>query len=148
MGLTEEKAGPQPRTVLPPDLRDDWKLATATRHNLLLVGSSSATNAMLVALMSHLRAPLCQFKPRAGVAVPQPTEGTLVLLDVDRLDKDQQEQLFRWLGALEGRVQVISTTSEALFPLVETGVFLTALYYRLNIVRICSADTNSTAAGI
>jgi transcriptional regulator of acetoin/glycerol metabolism len=103
---------------------------------------------MLVALEPHLREPLCQFKPRPDVPVPQPTEGTLVLLEVARLDKNQQEQLFRWLGALEGRVQVVSTTSEPLFSLVETGAFLTDLYYRLNVVRICSEATNSTAAGI
>lgn len=144
MGLVEKNAEPQRRTFLPSDLRAEWKVATSTRNNLLLVGSSSATHAMLVALKSHLREPLCQFEPSAGVSVPQPTEGTLVLLEVAGLDKDQQGQLFRWLGESEGRVQVISTTSKPLFSLVETGAFLTNLYYRLNVVRMCSPDANAT----
>lgn len=142
MGLVEKKAEPQPRTPLPPNLHAEWKVATTTRNNLLLVGSSSTTNAMLAALKPHLREPLCQFRPTAGVPVPQPTEGTLVLLEVARLDKNQQEQLFDWLGKLDGQVQVVSTTSEPLFSQLETGAFLTNLYYRLNVVRICSADTD------
>ena len=41
-----------------------------------------------------------------------------------------------WLDDAVGTVQVIATTSEPLFPLVERGAFLDVLYYRLNILRV------------
>lgn len=146
MGWMKEKAEPQRLTFLPLDLRVEWNLVATTRPNLLLVGSSSATKAMLVALKPHLREPLCQFSPRTGVPVPRPTKGTLILLEVARLDMKQQAQLFRWLGRFDQRVQVISTTSEELFSLVEAGAFLTNLYYRLNIVRIDSTSSGELAS--
>jgi DNA-binding NtrC family response regulator len=72
------------------------------------------------------------------VPVPQPRDGTLVLLDVERLDREQQAQLDRWLERFDerGRVQVVSAGSAPLFSLVETGAFLPDLYYRLNVVRM------------
>ena len=93
---------------------------------------------MLVPLKPHLREPLRQYEPKMGVSVPQPLEGTLVLLEVAGLDAKQQAQLLRWLDQFDGRgqVQVVSTTSQPLVSLVETGAFLANLYYRLNVVRM------------
>ena len=70
--------------------------------------------------------------------LPQPSEGTLILLEVARLDANQQTELLRWLDQFDQRshVQVISTTSKPLFSLVEKGAFLGDLYYKLNVVRI------------
>ena len=69
--------------------------------------------------------------------------GTLVVSNVDGLDNDQQHQLMRWLDATSGAPQVISTTAQPLFPLVKRGMFLEALYYRLNTVRVDLHDPNS-----
>ena len=127
------------KPVFPPvDLHAECDLVIETRCNLLLVGSLAATNEMLAALKPHLRAPLRQCKPKAGVPVPEPREGTLVLLDVARLDGKQQSRLFQWLDRFDERrrVQVVATASEPLFSLVEAGTFLADLYYRLNIVRM------------
>jgi len=123
---------------LPIDLDAEWDLAIGARSNLLLAGSSSATDAMIVALEPHLIKPLRLYTPTTGVPVPEPSEGTLVLRAVDRLDAKQQAQLIRWLDRFDerGRVQVVSTTSELLFSRVETGAFLVNLYYRLNVVRM------------
>jgi transcriptional regulator of acetoin/glycerol metabolism len=54
------------------------------------------------------------------------------------LDAKQQIHLLHWLDLINERlqVQVVSTTSEPLFPLVQTGAFLADLYYKLNIVLI------------
>jgi transcriptional regulator of acetoin/glycerol metabolism len=93
---------------------------------------------MLVAMTPHLREPLQQYSPEAGVPVPKPVDGTLVLLEVARLDRKQQKQLLGWLDQFDQRshVQVVSTTAKALFSLVKAGKFLENLYYKLNIVRI------------
>jgi len=138
MGSEKLTAVRQRPVVLPFDLDAESDLVIDTRCNLLLVGSLSATNAMLVALKPHLRTPLRQCKPTTGASVPRPREGTLVLLEVARLDGKQQAQLLQWLDRFDerGRVQVVSTTSEPLFSLVEAGTFLANLYYRLNVVRI------------
>ena len=132
--MGKEKEKPQRPIFLPLALSAEWDMATTTRHNLLLVGSPSATDALLDALKPHLREPLRHCNPRTGVSVPEATEGTLVLSEVAGLDVKQQAQLFRWLDRFEQQVRVVSTTSEPLFSLVQAGAFLADLYYRLNIV--------------
>jgi hypothetical protein len=123
---------------LPSDLRAEWDLVTRAHHNLLLVGESPATAEMLVAMSPHLRKPVQQHSPRSGTSVPEPSEGTLILSEVASLDLKQQAQLLQWLGHVHERkhVQVVSTTCAPLFSFVESGAFLPALYYRLNVVRI------------
>ena len=54
--------------------------------------------------------------------------------DITALGLDDQIRLLDWLGATDGRVQVISVTSRSVAPLIETGAFLSMLYYRLNVV--------------
>jgi hypothetical protein len=122
-------------TRLPADLHADWDLAVRTRHNLLLEGSPSDTDEKLAALKPHLREPLCEFRPADGAGVPQPREGTLILLEVARLDAAQQTALLRWFDE-RVPVRIISTSSEPLFSLVASGVFRPELYYRLNVVLI------------
>jgi DNA-binding NtrC family response regulator len=59
----------------------------------------------------------------------------LIVDEVAELDANDQRFLLGWLNGPGGRTQVISLTSQPLFPLVERGLFLADLYYRLNIVR-------------
>jgi len=137
MDSGKEADARQRPVFLPCDLHAEWDLVVRVRCNLLLVGSSPAANAMLIALESHLREPLRQYTPKTGVPVPQLLEGTLILLEVARLDMEQQAQLLRWLDQCDERcVQVVSTAAEPLFPFVETGAFLADLYYRLNVVQM------------
>ena len=103
MGSVKVTAVRQPPISLPFDLHAEWDLVIRTRANLLLAGSLSATDAMLVALKPQLRAPLRKYKPKTGVPVPQPRQGTLILLEVDRLDGKQQAQLVRWLDRFNER---------------------------------------------
>jgi DNA-binding NtrC family response regulator len=60
----------------------------------------------------------------------------LIVPLVNRFDDDQQRQLLRWIEETGGKVRVIATTPGSLFGLVERGLFLDALYYRLNTVRL------------
>jgi Sigma-54 interaction domain len=146
-GLGQEiDAGRWP-ICLPADLRAEREALIRSHHNLLLVGTRTATNDVLAAMRPYLRAPVQQYRPRTGAPVLQPSEGTLILLEVAKLDLKQQVQLLRWLDQSHERphVQVVSTTSKPLFSLVEAGAFSPALYYRLNVIRIeltASADGN------
>jgi sigma-54-interacting transcriptional regulator len=146
-GRGQEMDASQWPICLPSDLRAEKDALIRAHHNLLLVGTSTATNEMLVAMRPYFRKPVQQYRPRIGAPVPQPSEGTLILLEVARLDLKQQTQLLRWLDQFhEGsHVQVVSTTCKPLFSLVETGAFFPALYYRLNVMRIeltASVDGN------
>ncbi len=61
---------------------------------------------------------------------------TLVVRSVSALDQDQQQALLAWLDAPGNRMQVISTTTDPLYPLVSRGAFLANLYYRLNVLLL------------
>jgi len=61
---------------------------------------------------------------------------TLVVRSVSALDRDQQQALLAWLDAPGNRMQVISTTTDPLYPLVSRGAFLANLYYRLNVLLL------------
>ena len=138
VGSGVEVAARQRPVFLPSHLRAEWDAVFQGNHNFLLVGTASATNEMLVAMTPHLPAPLQRYNSKAGRQVPQPSDGTLILLEVARLDAKQQIELLRWLEQFDHRshVQVVSTTSKPLFSLVERGAFLADLYYKLNVVRI------------
>ena len=134
----KDEAACQPPSFLPKDLHTEWDLVVRTHHNLMLVGTPSATNELLVAMKPHFRDPLHEYTPPAGGSVPQPSEGTLVLSDLARLDAKQQRQLLQWLDQVNQdlQVQVVSTTAEPLFSLVQAGAFLADLYYKLNVVLL------------
>ena len=67
--------------------------------------------------------------------------GALVVQNVSALDSDEQAALLRWLDA--DRKQVVSTTAQPLFPLVASGLFDKALYYRLNVTLLSIDSTEA-----
>jgi DNA-binding NtrC family response regulator len=74
----------------------------------------------------------------AGLRSP----GHLVVRSVSALDRDQQQALLAWLDAPGNRMQVISTTTDPLYPLVSRGAFLANLYYRLNVLLLDVAPSD------
>ena len=112
---------------------DDWDVACRARANVLIIGPTDTTTAVVcesrVALSEPVISALCTdalVLPSAGLA------GTLVLHDVGRLALVDQLRLAMWLETTHA--QVISTSAEPLLPLVQTGLFLEMLYYRLNTI--------------
>jgi transcriptional regulator of acetoin/glycerol metabolism len=43
--------------------------------------------------------------------------------------------LYQWMAG-NGRIQVVSTASKSLQPMLEVGAFNEGLYYRLNVVTL------------
>jgi DNA-binding NtrC family response regulator len=81
--------------------------------------------------------PIVQILPHMPMALPLVAPvGTVVLHDVDKLDRSGQLYLLGWLDLSVGRPRVISTSSASLLPVVEAGAFLAALYYRLNLLYV------------
>jgi hypothetical protein len=139
-GSAKTAAAGQRPIFLPLEFHAEWDLVTQGHPNFLLVGTPSDTYDMIDAMKPHLREPLHEYTPTAGMWVPQPPSGTLVLLEVAKLDAKQQIQLLRWLDQFQFNeglpVQVVSTTSEPIFSMVQANAFLADLYYKLNVVRI------------
>jgi Sigma-54 interaction domain len=112
---------------------DEVLFLSETRPNLLMEGPEAQVRAAVAALRPLLPLPVTAW---CGGRLPDKHRGTLIVQEVHHLDATQQRQLMMWLDDAVGTVQVIATTSEPLFPLVERGVFLDVLYYRLNILRV------------
>ena len=114
--------------------QNDWFVVQTAHPNMLLSGPREATQACLLALTSELQRPVHD-GPASDAFLTTPAGGTLVLRDVDGFDLDRQRQLLRWLDASHnGRTQVVSLTTVPLYAQVQAGLFLSQLYYRLNVV--------------
>jgi hypothetical protein len=115
----------------------EWVSLCAARHNVLLEGSDESTESLVLFLAPYLCRPVVWKPPHAPVALPSGACGALVLQNVGALSRPEQAELLRWLDNSTDRKQVVSTTVQPLFPLVERGLFDEALYYRLNIMLLC-----------
>jgi hypothetical protein len=113
----------------------DWSVLHRTRANALLTGSRTDTEDAMASLLPYLRPPVATWQPSALRNPPLTATGTLIIEEVDALDSMQQQQLLESLDG-SGRVQIISVASCPLYPLVESGKFADALYYRLNVVHL------------
>jgi hypothetical protein len=124
---------------------DDWRLLVTARPNVLLEGAHETTDVIVGEAMGWLPEPHATW---CGAPPQGDRPATLVVRSISALDRDQQRSLFDWLDALGDRVQVISTTSEPLYPMVGRGVFLERLYYRLNVMRLDVAIAQDRALGV
>jgi hypothetical protein len=90
-------------------------------------------------------AQLLMWRPGKPFVLPAPTgTGTMILRDVDTLVHDDQCKLVNWLEQVAGRMQVVSTASASLMPLVNAGAFIQTLYYRLNTIYMDLTDKRLT----
>ena len=87
---------------------DDLSLFRGAHPHVLLIGSAASVDTALGRLLPHVRAPLSYWRPQAAGEPPQETTGTLVIWDVDALDRTRQEQLLAWMESRAPEVQVIS----------------------------------------
>jgi len=116
----------------------EWQGIVSGRHNLLLEGPTDWTDAVLRHLTPLLLAPVIRTTAQALPELSADTCGTLVVQHVAALSVDDQAALCEWLE--DGRRQVISTSTHPLFPALAEGCFDEALYYRLNVVRLCDSS--------
>ena len=113
----------------------DWDLVSTSRLNTLVIGESETRAAFVDAIRRHLADPLVTVDCRDGLDLSSvPSQGTVVLSDVEELPLEDQQRLNAWLAAADHRPRVISTSRASLFPMIEAGMFVDSLYYRLNVV--------------
>jgi hypothetical protein len=109
------------------------------RPHTLVIAPTASAEVALARLHQRLQAPVMHWWPTGGTDLPRPTSGTLVIWEVDALDRTQQHQLLAWMEIGTGKAQLISISERPVYPLVERAEFLDLLYYRLNTV--CTAIT-------
>jgi hypothetical protein len=118
----------------------DLDLLRSTHAHALLVGPGPAVDAALATIESGLRPPVVAWTPSNTPEPPMLTSGTLIVRNLAELERDQQQRFLSWVDEGHGGVQVISTSGGHMWSLVERGVFLTSLYYRLGVVCVDLTD--------
>jgi hypothetical protein len=125
-----------------------YRVAPVLRANVLVVGPDDVLKHLLDAVLPSLREPISRLAPRHSALLPAAGEcATLIIENVGALPLHDQQHLFDWLTATVGRTQIVSTTASTLLPLVESGAFVEALYYRLNIICIDMTSTSLDVDG-
>ncbi len=122
---------------VPPSVEADLTVARVSGANVLLVGPEPRVSNLVGTLVPDLYAGApFPARERRPVFVPASSRASVVIRDVDALTFDEQSRLLERLGAAKTRMQVVSTSSTPLLPLVEAGAFNPSLYYRLNMIYI------------
>ena len=116
---------------------EEWRVARGGTARLLLAGPDVVVEAILDALRRHFRQPIEVWSPGSSAVLP-PHGGTrtLILRDVGAMPREDQHRLSDWLEVAAGRTQVVSTTRQSLFPLLEAGTLMETLYYRINTLYL------------
>jgi hypothetical protein len=118
----------------------EWQVLQTQRLNTLLTGPHDLMEAALKMLWPRLEPPLYEWTSVAEVSAPGGAM-TVLIRDVDTLSAGQQQIVLAWLDGRDPRhhIQVVSTAPVDPYSLVERGVFLRRLYYRLNVLRLDSS---------
>jgi hypothetical protein len=120
-----------------PAVDEYWFLAQAAGVNRLLIGTPAVTEPFLDLFRRRALAPIAEWRPSDGPWRPPAADtNILIVRELEAMTSDEQRRLFDWLSEAADRTQVVSAASVPLWPLVESGVFLDRLYYRLNIVCV------------
>jgi len=113
------------------------------RANLLVVGPTDITAALLDTVRPHLEEPVTILRGGEPVTLPAGRIGTLILNNVWSLTPGQQAELNEALNGRLSGTQVISISPICLMPLLRDGRFLDTLYYRLNTIFVDVRDSLS-----
>jgi len=114
----------------------EWRTLSTAHPNLLLEGTETSIDDVLVQLKDHFRDRVTRRRHGAQLELPPDTASTLIVHDVSSLATDEQVHLLEWLNGAGRRTQVVSTSSTRLFELVQRGLFDETLYYRLNVILL------------
>jgi hypothetical protein len=131
---------PLVRRPVPPPARlaiqpGDWNTFVGSRANTIVVGTEEAALGVWTAVWPSLQKPI-HWVEGERLSLPRRSAGTLILQGADTLSARDQQQLLDWLEGDARATRILSTTRRPLFPLVESGTFLEALYYRLNVILL------------
>lgn len=116
----------------------DEGLARFTKLNLLIMGADDVVARFVTSLWPYFLAPRV-VRRRGEELHLLPTSrpaGTILVYDVHTLTRPEQDALHSWMDAGGNRTRVVSTTTQSLLPVLDTGAFNDDLYYRLNVLTL------------
>jgi hypothetical protein len=123
--------------TLPAGIASELEGLGEFRSNCLVIGLDVLVEDVLMILGSTFRSPITVMRADQLYDLPSASgPGTVVIRGVSDLTSPDQVRLVEWLNQADGRLQVVSSSSEPLWPLVHEGRFLESLYYRLNIITL------------
>ena len=115
---------------------NEWRMLTASRPNILVIGTADAVESTVSALVARLSASVSYLRPNAPPPSIDEAE-MLVVPDVAALSPDRQHEWVEWLNILDvRRPQIVATSGVPLYPLVQADRFSGILYYRLNTILL------------
>ena len=91
------------------------------------------------AVRARLVQPLITLHCDQTLELPTVSLGTVILSGVEVLAREDQRRLMAWLERGD-RPRVISTSRVSLLPIIQAGMFIESLYYRLNTMCIDLTD--------
>lgn len=106
------------------------------RPNLMVLCRRVSVEAAVRHVVSYCQPPFHMISLPGTLDLTGVEGGTLVLADVAMMSIGQQMRLFDWLSQTVDGPQVVSISSVPLRPLVDSGRFLEALLYRLNLIHL------------
>jgi hypothetical protein len=116
---------------------EDVVLAAPANANLLLRGGRRAVTDALDRVSPMFASPRIEWRPGRPLVLPvELAGGTLVLREIGALTRDDQRYLDEWATQSAPATRIVSTTSRSMVPLIDNGVFMERLYYRLNTVLV------------
>jgi hypothetical protein len=114
----------------------------ARRANLLAqCATAGEADAFVDRLAPWCQGPFYTCTLPGPLSLPKELTGTLLLKDVAALSVEQQLDVYDWMSERQPALQVVSVTTAPLAPLVDAGLFLQALFYRLNIIQVNATAT-------
>jgi hypothetical protein len=115
----------------------EWRALLSYHPNLLLEGAMFDVEETLVALATDFYPRRISWSEHGHCELPVSELGeiTIVVREVTARDARSLDGLQTWLEAARRPIQVVTTSSVPLFPLVERRAFPVDLYYRLNTLR-------------
>jgi hypothetical protein len=121
----------------------EWRMITAARPNILVIGSADAVESTVSALVARLPGSVSYLRPNEPPPASDQAE-MLVVPDVAALSPDRQHEWLAWLNNADvRRPQIVATSGVPVYPLVEADQFSGVLYYRLNTILLDMQPTSS-----
>jgi hypothetical protein len=109
------------------------------KPNLLLIGPDAVVGECLDRLIASAASPVLFCDGAEPIFTTGPIR-SLIVRDVDRMTRTDQERLMEWLNRHDCDTRVIATSARPVFPCVERGQFSEALYYRINTVTLVLSE--------
>jgi hypothetical protein len=113
----------------------EWRALLEHHPNVLLEGSGSDLDETLIALSKDFYPQQISWATAPSFTRPV-GQVTVVVREITALDVASRYELRAWLKSVREPIQVVTTSSVPLFPLVEQDAFPADLYYRINTVRL------------